>query len=155
MFSNSNSIKMQWMRNHIFAFEGWHIKKPQLLLISQIFSYLANELWTVRIVSQLLNESPFIFASNDWQNSLNSVNVDPKLRSGCLQLNRILSIACVAHALLITCIRKKNQCILWTPKNTLLQYYTNLSGKENFFQAAILHNRSCRFIILNPFKQKY
>lgn len=62
----------------------------------------ANELCTDRICAALLKVNPLLYASNDIQNSLKSVSVEPNFKSGCLQFNNKLNIACVAHALLIT-----------------------------------------------------
>lgn len=63
---------------------------------------LEKELWTARICAALLRVSPLLYASNDMQNSLKSVKVVPSLRSACLQFNKRLRMAWVAHALLMT-----------------------------------------------------
>lgn len=78
------------------------IRGFKLRTLTFSFTYRANELWTERIVWELLSVSPFILASKLWQNSLNSVRVGPRVKSGCLQFNKMLRIAWVAQALLMT-----------------------------------------------------
>lgn len=64
--------------------------------------YLAKELCTSLIISELLKARPLILESKLWQNVFNSSKVGPRDISECLQFNNTLNIACVAHALLIT-----------------------------------------------------
>ncbi len=40
--------------------------------------------------------------SNAWENSLNSLNVEPSLRSSWVEFNNTDTIACVAQAFVIT-----------------------------------------------------
>lgn len=93
--------------------------------------YLANELCTLRIVSELLRASPFMLASKAWVNSLNSPSVGPRWRSGCLQLSRILMMAWVAQALLMTCLAKKilSNRLSWTTVPTTSSFGTHLKRK--------------------------
>ena len=54
------------------------------------------------MLSELVSANPFNEGSNCAVNSLNVESVSPRRRSGCFAFNKILRIACVAHALLIT-----------------------------------------------------
>ena len=81
-------------------------------------------------------------------NSLNSVSKVPRSMSGWERLRRMLRIACVAQALLITCHQPHhNMC------HNIAN--TDLSGKEDLLQSAVPDDGALRLLPRTPFVQEY
>jgi len=71
--------------------------------ILSLFDKVKPLIYLLEITNNILKYlSKQTSGSNAWENSLNSLNVEPSLRSSWVQFNNTDTIACVAQAFVIT-----------------------------------------------------